>query len=142
MNIEVYEGVEGVKNTIELILKENEFYLIGATGKLFEKLEFFIENFYAKIAKKKLKAYFLLNSDLKNSKLGGEFIEISKRLNKFEYRFMPKSFKTSTQLYIFGDYSIVFNWNPVPISIVIKNKEIAKGFKSYFDFIWGVSAKV
>jgi len=138
---EVYEGKEGVKNTIDLILKENEpVFLLGATGKIFEELEYAIENIFHEAKNKNLQARFLMNSHIKETEIEKGFIEIKKKFKKFQYRFMPKNLNSKTQIYIFGDYSIVFTWKEKPISVLIKNKEIAKGFKSYFDFLWNLSS--
>lgn len=138
---EVYEGKEGVKNTIDLILNENEpVFLLGATGKIFEELKYSIKNIFHEAKSKNLQAYFLMNYHIKGTEMEKGFSEIKKKFKKFQYRFMPKELNSKTQIYIFGGYSIVFTWKEKPISILIKNKEIAKGFKRYFDFLWSLSS--
>ena len=45
------------------------------------------------------------------------------------------------QINIWGDYTMIIILKEEPIIILIKDKETAKSFKSYFDFLWELAKK-
>jgi len=131
--VEVYDGKGGIKALHNLILKEEKtVYNIGATNKFFEYLEFYAPQFIRIGSQRQMKAKFIYNSDVKIPK------EFQKNKN-FEYRYLPKNFQTATQILLFGDYSCILIWSTDPMAILIKNKEITKGFMQYFNFLWDIS---
>ena len=140
--VEIYEGLEGIKSILSLILEEGKtLYCLGATGLLFTKLEYHIPNILFEGMKKKIKGFFLINHHIRGTKEEKSFADAKKIfLKRFQYKFLPESFKTETQIYLFGDYSVIYTWSGEPISVLIKHKELTRGFKSYFDFLWDLSS--
>ena len=49
-----------------------------------------------------------------------------------------KSEATTT---IFGDYVTIHLIKDRPIIIMIKNRDIAKSYRNYFDLLWGIAKK-
>jgi len=69
-----------------------------------------------------------------------EFKEDTHLLKNAETRFLPKEYiKSPVLINIFGDSVAQLLWlNPVVI-IVVKNKEMAEGYRDYFKLLWNKS---
>ena len=81
----------------------------------------------------KLKIKVLLNSDAnekpyKNYKYG-------------EIKTLTKNFSTPTQIFIYGNKSVVAIWSEEPLAILITSNEITNGFRKYFEFLWKLGKK-
>jgi uncharacterized protein (DUF2235 family) len=58
-----------------------------------------------------------------------------------QIRFMGKGFRSPAAIDIFKDSVYILLWDENPYAIVIKNKNIAEGFKVYFEFLWSQAGK-
>src|SRR3989344_5163483 len=58
-----------------------------------------------------------------------------------EIKFMRGGFKSPAAIDIFQDYVYILLWDEHPYAIRVKNKDIADGFKTYFDFLWNMAKK-
>jgi len=131
---EVYEGKEGLKTIMELILKEKkEWFAIGSTGKGPLVLPYFMESWTKKREKLKI-SYKVL---VANTEEGKKRFEEHKKMKYVEHKFLPKEMQNPQTIWIFGDYvAIVLVSLEYPISFLIKNKEIADSYRGYFDLLW------
>ncbi|RLE38431.1 hypothetical protein DRJ17_03905 [Candidatus Woesearchaeota archaeon] len=126
--VEVYEGKEGLKTFYsEMLRTKKPVYVLGATGKAFELLKFYVP----KIAKEIIK------------KFGGKIIVMEKAKNKevaklknAEIRFLPKEYSNIATTIIYGNKIAIQIIEEKPIIIIIENKTIAAGYKKYFEFMW------
>lgn len=132
--VEVFEGLGGMKSFFDDMIKsKKDIIMLFATGKAYSKLPFYMKNWDTKINKMKLKIKVLLNSDCnekpyKNYKCG-------------EIKTLPKNFSTPTQIFIYGNKSVVAIWSEEPIAILITSNEITNGFRKYFEFLWKLGKK-
>ncbi|MGV8150790.1 MAG: TrmB family transcriptional regulator [Candidatus Woesearchaeota archaeon] len=134
-SVEVYQGINGIKSFNELMLKiKKPIFNIGATGKIFEQLKYSIPYYKQKSSTQKINAHFLTIHAIQEN-----HINTLKNIKGVYVRRLPEKFATNTQIYIFGDYSAIQIWVDEPIAIVIKNRDIAKGFMEYFHYLWGKS---
>ena len=57
-----------------------------------------------------------------------------------KWRFHEKKYHSPTDMFIFNDKVIITIWDAEPyFAIYIKNTEVAKIYKDYFDLIWKIS---
>ncbi len=139
--INIFEGLKGVKtffdNLIrEALTKDKQIYIIGATGKAFEKMPFFIERAYGELVKKKrLDVYTLANPD---SQFKKEMIEELSKMKKF--LILPHSI-SPTQIFLAGNMVGIMVWSDEPIVTQIIDSEIAKGFLKYYKLMKSISNK-
>jgi len=134
-SVEVFQGIEGIKSFNNRLLKEEKtLYGIGLAALIFKRLKFSIPEYLEEITNNNTKVQFLV---LANADKGG--IKKLKSIKNVQIKILPKNFSSPTQIYICGDYSGIWIWSEEPLAILIKSKEITKGFKNYFDFMWDVS---
>ena len=124
--VEVYEGKEGLKSFTLELLKFDEFYILNATGKIFEVLEYFgpkiIKNLIEKTKVKIIAIQEAKETDLMKLRA--------------KIRFLPKEFTNYATTFIYGNkiaFQIIIE---KPLIIIIENQIIAEGYKKDFEFIW------
>jgi HTH-type transcriptional regulator, sugar sensing transcriptional regulator len=134
-SVEIYEGKEGLKSILNLILKmpkESQF-LAYANNDLFEKLRFYFPNFvrqriknriYAKIIQQKTKQ---LEESKKNDK---------KELR--ELKFSKITFQSSVFIWKENVAFITLKEEEF-MGVLIKNKVISETQKQVFEILWNVS---
>jgi hypothetical protein len=54
---------------------------------------------------------------------------------------MNNNFKSPAAIDIFLDKVYIFLWDENPYAFMIQNKNIANGFKNYFQFLWSMAQK-
>ena len=132
--IHVFEDIGGMKTIFTKFFEEhNSIQIIGATGLALEKMPIFFTNQFKRIKNKEIKQ--LWNYNAKN-------IEKYKKQMNSQDKILPKNFKTSTQLFISGNTTIILIWSSMPLAIEIIDKEITNGFKEYFNFLWKISKSI
>ena len=138
--VEQYEGKEGAKSVIEdafsdaISGKTKEFLFFGSTGRAVDTIGYYYMHAVKKAEKMKLpyKVDFrgVWSSKLKTTKV---LKSIGKKTN---HRFFPLKYKPTAPVVIYGDKVVLMGGIEKPFTILIQNKELAKSFKDYFEFIW------
>ena len=96
-----------------------------------KSLRIFLKNINLKSQDKKQKLKILLDKKAKNT-LGKD-----REKEKYsEVRYMPSGFLSPAAIDILQDYVYLFLWEEKPYLFIIKNKNIALSFQSYFDALW------
>lgn len=138
--VSVYRGIEGWKNYMRDIIRTGEdFYCIGGKGAWMEERVMNIFPHFIKDAqRKKINFFHIFDHEVRDS---GH--DIVKYVGK-NYKFFPPEHSTSCSIEVFGDFSCVISkleLGSVDQTIsftVIKNKEIAKAFRSWFKCFYNL----
>lgn len=133
-----YRGIEGFKNYLQDILKTKEtVYFIGAKAFwLDERLKHSLRNFDRDRRRKGIKFMHLFDHEVKEQKP-----EILKMAGK-NYKFLPKKYSSKTAIDVFGSYVVTFvgveigKLREEPLIFVLKSKELADGYRKFFQFMW------
>jgi sugar-specific transcriptional regulator TrmB len=130
-DISMTEGIRSIKATIDNLLEINKpIYTYGIPKEVPEVLGGFIHDFHKKRIEKKIPQYHIYNFDAEKR---------IKQLNKMPYtkaKYLPSLYNTKIDTTICGDTVYFWIWEPPYTNIIIKNKEIAKTYKSYFKILW------
>lgn len=136
-NTAIYKGVGGLKNYIDLVLKENKnVYGVGSKGTWFDPR---IYSFGAKAGKQynsqTMQAFLIYDDEMRQHK------DVINAVGK-PYKFLPKKYSSSTSIDIFGEYIAIYSGINVKMFekditiFIFKDKILAQGVKKWFDFIW------
>ena len=127
-----YKGKEGLKAVFQDQLEENnEKYvlILGASESAFDILLFYFKWYDKDRIKKKIKARIIANSRFKKPSFS-------------EVRYLPEKYTNPLAINIYKDKTAIILWSKEnPIAIVIKNNEIAEGYKKYFELMWKIARK-
>jgi len=130
-SVEVYEGKEGLKTVLmDIVNYSQDFVAFGATHKFEKVLPVFSKIFVKRRQQKNVKAKIVV--------VEGES-PIKTSLN--EYRWIPKEYSLPSSTIIYGNKTANLLWSDEPLGIIIKNKEIADSYMSYFKLLWKIGKK-
>jgi sugar-specific transcriptional regulator TrmB len=128
--VELFKGKEGIKSVFKDILDEGkENWVCGAAEKFEELLPIFSKQYLRQINEKKMVEKIIFEEGTK----------VDIETNKGEYKFLSKEHDVPTSFNVYGDKVALFIWNTPMFAILIKSPEIAKTYKKYFEFLWGLS---
>ncbi len=137
----VYEGFHGFKTAMYNLANEcpegETIYIIGFSNQVYknEKLAAILRD-VNKISKSKKHNLKMILDNKEN-----KFIEQRKKEGITNLRFMGDNFKSPASIDIFQDTVYILMWDEIPYVFTIKNKNIAEGFKHYFEFLWNMAKK-
>jgi len=124
-----YKGKDGLKTVFENQLEAKEILILGASPEAYKVLKFYFK-WYDKTRKQKKIKSRIIASDKKISKIP-----------LAEIKYLPQKYSNPVAVNIYKDKTAIILWATEPIAIVIKNKEIAEGYKNYFELMWKIAKK-
>ncbi|MDD5132962.1 MAG: helix-turn-helix domain-containing protein [Candidatus Nanoarchaeia archaeon] len=135
---EIYEGLRGIKSIYErmlLALKKGETqYIIGAPRIANEQIEGFLLDWHKRRIKKGIRCKYIYDSNVKD--YGG----IRNKMPLTEVRYLPKNIISPMWIEIFKDFIVIGHIKEYnAILFLIQDKEIAEGYRDYFNLIWETS---
>jgi sugar-specific transcriptional regulator TrmB len=130
----IFEGIKGIKTAREEALKilkpGDTFYLILSTYPKIDTLNAYYADFQEKRAKKGIKYKAIFNNLFKES------AERMKKLANSEVRYAVPTVFAPTWTEIYGDCVCIGVMGSKPSVFVIKNADVAKGYRELFDNLW------
>lgn len=135
----LYEGIKAIKNFYLNILNElksgEEYDVIGVNyGDNIAGIKEFFENFHRQREEKGIHVKMLVNHDAKS--------DLVKSIKKHaEIRYLPQYLMNNTIILFYKNKSFIFFLAKDAVGLLIENKEITAGFKSYFDAFWKMARK-
>jgi len=129
-----YKGREGLKTVLEDQLSGNtkEILILGASPLAYEIFEFYFKWFDKRRKEKKIKSKIIFNKEKSSKK--------KIKVPYSEIKYLPQQYSSPLAVNIYGDKVAIILWGKEnPIAIVIKNQEISKGYKKYFELMWKIA---
>jgi len=125
-----YRGKEGMKTIFEDQIREGKtVYIIGASHHAKEQLKYYLPHYTDKRISKKIELQALYTGKKHKTP-----VPLAK------CRYLPDKYSTLVSTNIWGNKAAIMLWLPHdPVAIVIKQPDIAKTFKNYFDILWDVA---
>ena len=139
--VNIYEGFKGVKTAHEKTLTElkkgDEFFFMGASLLSSEKLKNYWQDYHKRREKAGITTRILFNQDVSHRE-----IENRNAFSGAFAKYMPMNLSTPSWIEVFKDTTIIGVPSENPISVEIKNKDVAQSFKSYFEALWSQKVMV
>jgi len=133
----LYEGLGAIKNFYRNLLEElkrgEEYAVIGVNyGDRLPGVQEFFENFHRQRAKKGIKVKMLVNKDAKTALVRTAHAHA-------EIRYLPQYLMSNTIILFYHNKCFMFFLAKDAVGLLIENKEITKGFQTYFDAFWRIA---
>ena len=124
-----FKGKEGLKSVFEDQIEEGkEILILGASPMAYQALEIYFHWFDKKRQEKKIRTRVIFNRE-KSDKI--------RKIPLSEIRYLPDEYSSPLAINIYGNKVAIILWSKEkPLAIVIKQEEIAKGYRNYFELIW------
>lgn len=128
-SVEVFEGINGLKQIFDEIRGCKELYVLNATGLIFENLPFSAKHIIDDINK------------VRNVKIIG--VESMKktdltRLVKGKIKYLPKKSENWATTFIFDGKVIIQTLKNKPFLVKIEEESIYSGYKKNFELFWSL----
>jgi HTH-type transcriptional regulator, sugar sensing transcriptional regulator len=134
--VRYFEGKEGLLSMQKILLKSKVKEILGMSSlddlyQVFPKIK---EDYVPERVRKKIKSRFIYTSS------EGPILKSSDKQNLRESKFIPQDRMPFTaDLTIFGDSVALASLKGNLTGIIIQHSEIAKSFKSLFEFTWNLA---
>lgn len=128
-----YKGKSGLKTIFEDQLSvKKEILILGASSLTREILKYYFHWFDKRRIEKKIKIKLVYNESARKDR----------RIRLAKIRYLPKDYYNPAAMNIYGDRVAIIHWSKEnPFVILIKDKEIADGYRNYFNLLWNIAKK-
>jgi len=129
-----FRGKNGLKSVFEDQIAEGKEILIVNTSNLaYEMFDIYFHWFDKRRKEKKIHAKIIFNATDK---------EKIKKVPLAEIKYLPKEYSTPAAINVYGDNVAIIHWSKEkPFAVLIKQKEIADGYRKYFELMWKIAKK-
>lgn len=131
-----YKGKNGLKTVFEEQLEESrgkEILIISPFPVAYDILPFYFKWFDKRRQEQKIKVKIIFHKTTKQK---------VPRIPLSEIRFLPEKYASPMAINIYADKVAVVMWSKEnPFAVVIKQKEIAEGYRNYFELMWKIARK-
>jgi len=128
-----YKGKNGLKSVFEDELNVGEEILIlGASSRATEILAYYFHWFDKRRVAKKIPVRLIYNQSKR--------IKHNIKLAKIKY--LPSEYENPAAMNMYGDRVAIIHWSKErPFAILIRDREIAEGYKKYFELMWKIAKR-
>jgi HTH-type transcriptional regulator, sugar sensing transcriptional regulator len=126
-----FKGKNGLKNIFEdQLATKQEILILGASPLAQVVLKYHFHWFNKRRETKKIPIKLLYN-----------ILHRKKRNLKYsKIKYLPKSFQNPAAMNIYGDKVAIIHWSKErPFAILIHDKEVAQGYRNYFNGLWTIA---
>src|SRR3989338_858287 len=106
-----------------------EICIFGDAVNVKEILKYYFPKFDKLRVEKKIRVRMVFDESARTNKQ-------LKKIPLSKIKFIKKGSIGSMSSYIYGDNITIVTWSENPTAILIREKAVAEGFRSYFNFIW------
>lgn len=133
-----YKGKNGLKTVFEDQLeleKGSEILIISPFPMAYDILPFYFKWYDKRRQEKRIKSKIIFHKTTSaEAKLP--------KIPLSEIRFLSEKYASPMAMNIYGDKVAIILWSKEnPFAVVIKNKEIADGYRKHFDMMWKIARK-
>ena len=129
VSVELYQGTKGGITVLKDIIRTGKDYVVLGEDGTFNQL-IYAKQFIRQLKEKKIKERILAKEGTKILKT-----------KKSEVRYLPKEFQIPTITTIYGNKIAIAIFTEPFYTILIKSKDLADSYKSFFEILWKISKK-
>ena len=128
-----FKGKNGLKTVFEDQLSvKKEMLVLGASPLAKDILQYYFHWFDKRRVERKIKVKLIYNESERKTR----------KIKLAEIRYLPKEYHNPAAMNIYGDRVAIIHWSKEnPFVILIKDKEIADGYRSYFNLMWEIAKR-
>ncbi len=136
---EVYSGWKGITAIRDELMEQytsgDTFLTMGCPKAANDKLEAYFLRFHERRQKKNVGMKIIYNADAR------EYGKIRTKMKRTQVRYLPHQFPSPHWIDMFPDTVMFVLVLKSPLAFVVRDKELAQSFRSYFDIMWKNSTK-
>jgi sugar-specific transcriptional regulator TrmB len=128
-----FRGKQGIKTVFEDQIRDGkDVYIMGASPVARELIKYYLPHYTTKRIAAKMKLHLLYY----DKRQAVDKIPFSK------VKYLPKKYDSLVSTNIYGNKCVIIIWLPHdPVAILIKQPDVARAFKGYFEMLWALADK-
>jgi sugar-specific transcriptional regulator TrmB len=130
---DIYKGRKGIKSILDDILKCKKYVAFGSSGRFLEIMKHDFIMFQKKKKELKIESRVILSESSRETE--------TVKAAYTNFRFIPDEFSAPTTTFVFNDKIAIIIWSEIPVATLIKSKDVAKSYSSYFELLWKIARK-
>ena len=124
----LFEGKRGLKTAFEDQLRAGKEILIVSSGiNSYESLKYYFKWFDERRKKAKIPVKIIFEEQSRKTIPSIPLADI---------RFLPKEFMGPAAINVYGDNVTLVLWSERPLALIIRNKDMALGYRNFFNLLW------
>ena len=131
---EIYEGFKGIKAIREELMLSfspgDTLLVLGAPRIANEMWEGWFREFHKNRIKRRIGMKIIYNSDAR------DYGKTRQKMKITEVKYLPSDLVSPNWIDVFNEAVLFVMILAEPIAFVVRDKELAKSFKAYFDIMW------
>ncbi len=129
----IYKGKKGIKSIAEdVLVQKKELLAFGAEGNFVKIFKHYAAQWHIRRCKLKIPIRIIYNEKIRKEKKSAGF-------KILKMRFIPEIYESPATTWIYGDKVAIVVWSDQPIGTLIRSKEVAKSYKTFFEILWNNS---
>lgn len=133
----LYEGADALRGILNAMLEmADERVVFGVPKTAPELFRSFLDEYHQKRIRAGKRLRHIYNFDAR------ERMAYLNNLPLTESRYLPEEYDSPVATSVCGEIVMLTLWQKKPVSIVIKNKDVAAAYKRYFEFLWKQARKL
>ena len=130
-----FKGKQALKTVFDdQIDTGKDIWVIGASVSAYGTVKYYFPHYDKRRVEKKIRARIIFDESARKEKYLGK-VPLS------EIRFLPKKYNNPIAINIYGDKVAIVMWTDEPAAILIRNREVADGYRKYFDLMWSIAKR-
>ena len=126
-----YQAMKAIRDELMLTYKSEETFLtVGCPKSANDLLEGYFLEFHKQRLKRHIGMQIIYNSDAR------KYGQLRTKMKNTFVRYLPKQFPSPHWIDIFPNAVLFVLISKVPITIVIRDENMAESFRSYFELMW------
>ena len=134
--VQMFEGIEGIKEVYEKIFKSENVLLFGTSQEISRIAPNLWSDFLKNAAKNKMKVRDLVMQSEADKKYVNKINTDSSYLNFYQVKYLPKEINMPVDSAIFGDSVAFFSFRPNIFSVVISSRDISALMRAWHNIAW------
>ncbi len=127
-----FRGAAGIKQVLQdQLSQKNEILVLATSVDVSDVIKHFFPKYQLLRAEANISTRMLFDARDRT-----QWNKLQRKLPIAKVRFAPDINHSAMSQYIYGDSVALIVWGADPIAILIRQKDIAKGFKNNFEFLW------
>jgi hypothetical protein len=130
-----FKGKQALRTVFDDQIQEGkDIWVIGASASAYGTVKYYFPHYDRRRVEKRIRARIIFDESARKEKYLGK-IPIS------EIRFLPKKYSNPVAINIYSDKVAIVVWTEEPAAILIKNREVADGYRKYFELMWSIAKR-
>lgn len=130
---EVFIGMTGMENAFSVLVDEFDsqepYYAFGAgKGEDIRRIQYFFSRLHQKRVKMKVRSFIIFNESSRG------LFKSQEKSKLIKSRYLNQS--TPAAINIYKNYTIITILTKEPVTLLLRNKEVADSFREYFSIMW------